>query len=242
MLQPLRNPRLVTLKTTQSCSVGIPTVITPMNSMPDPGFEAQLQKLALMAQSHPLKSRERRLALKRLIDHVIRADCLQRPQAGKFSPPLYKEIYAEAVQELFLYVCQKIDKYDASRGTVLVWLNMLLSQRFIKEAIPKILDNTHVSNWALPDLDRFVPPQNSPPLIEELATYIDADPNREFESAHVREHPEVNFQYLMKRRLAGDAWEQISQDVNLSVSTISNFFYRCISRFSAQLRDHCTHY
>ncbi len=202
-----------------------------------PEFETDLQTLALTAQVSPPRSKERRLALKQLVERIMQSGCLCKPQIGNFSPPIYEEIYAEAVQDLLLFVCRKIDQYDSSRGTILAWINMLLSRRFIKEAIPKVLNHTQVSNLALPDLDQFLPPQVPPSLVEELMAYIDADPNGDFRMAYIRYHPTANFQYLFRRRLAGDSWEAIAQDLNLSISTISSFFYRCITRFSDQIRE-----
>jgi len=209
--------------------------------MTAPDLEAQLQNLALTAQAQPPQSRDRRLALQRLVNLLMASNGLQRPQAEKFAPAVYQDIYAEALQDLLLYVCQKIDKYDPSRGTVLVWLNMLLRQRFIKEAIPKILDKPQVSHWALPDLDRLVLPSPEGSPLADLTDYIQADPGQTFRQSCIRGHPDINFQYLMQRRLGGDSWEAIAQDAQIGISTLSSFFYRCLLRFAPQLREHCTH-
>ncbi|MFL9458676.1 MULTISPECIES: hypothetical protein [Nostocales] len=101
--------------------------------------EQQLKELALIAQQHPPGTTARRIALSKLIDSIYRSSKLCYPYKGQF-PKLYKHIYEEAVQDLFLYLCKNIDQYDSQRSEFMTWVNMLLSQRFFKEAIPKIVE------------------------------------------------------------------------------------------------------
>lgn len=207
--------------------------------MDQAAFEKFLQDLVVAAQTHPRPSRERQMALGQLVNSLTLSKRLCRPQSGKFPASVYGEIYAEALQDLFLFVCQNIEKYDSSRGSVLAWINMLLERRFFNQAIPKVLDNTEVTNWTLADLDKFVPPSQFPSLIEQLEALIDADPGDRFRLAHIRDCPEANFKRLMQLRLRGSSWEDIAKEFGLSISTLSSFFYRSINRFSAQLRAHC---
>lgn len=107
--------------------------------------EQQLQELALKAQQHPLGTTIRRITLSKLIDGIYRSSKLCYPYKGQFLG-VYEQIYQEAVQDLFLYICKNIDKYDPERGVFMAWVNMLLSQRFFKEAIPKIIGNANEIN------------------------------------------------------------------------------------------------
>ena len=93
-------------------------------------LEAQLQMLVKLAQGNPSLSQQRQQALEALIKTVLRSRQLWYPRAEQF----YPEVYDEALQNLWLYVCQELDRYDAKLGRVMAWLNMLLRRRFYPEA------------------------------------------------------------------------------------------------------------
>ncbi len=107
--------------------------------------EQQLQELALQAQQQSLGTTTRRIALSKLIDAIYRSQKLVRPYKDQFQG-IYEYIYQEAVQDLFLYICTNIDKYNPERGKFITWINMLLSRRFFNEAIPKVIGNTNEIN------------------------------------------------------------------------------------------------
>lgn len=107
--------------------------------------EQQLQELALQAQQQSLGTTTRRIALSKLIDAIYRSQKLVRPYKDQFQG-VYEYIYQEAVQDLFLYICTNIDKYNPERGKFITWINMLLSRRFFNEAIPKVIGNTNEIN------------------------------------------------------------------------------------------------
>ena len=116
--------------------------------------EQQLQELALQAQQHPLGTTVRRITLSKLIDGIYRSGKLCHPYKGQFQG-VYEQIYQEALQDLFLYICKNLDKYDPERASFMTWVNMLLSQRFFKEAIPKIIGKTNEIKFCLRKPGRF---------------------------------------------------------------------------------------
>ncbi len=83
-----------------------------------------LKQLAMEAQRHPPKSRQRQRALAKLVSAIERSGKLAHPYPSYFRGS-YKEIYAEAQQRLFCHICEKIDDYDSQRE-VLQWANFLL--------------------------------------------------------------------------------------------------------------------
>ncbi len=91
--------------------------------------DKQLQELVVQVQQQPLGTTARRIALSRLIDGIYRSHQLCHPYKGQFQG-VYEQIYQEALQDLFLYICRNIDKYNQKRGLFMTWVNMLLSQRF----------------------------------------------------------------------------------------------------------------
>lgn len=77
-------------------------------------LDKQLKLLALEAQRHPRKSPQRQRALARLLSAINQSGKLTRPYRGQFQG-FYQDIYAEAQQRLFFYICERIDDYDPQR-------------------------------------------------------------------------------------------------------------------------------
>lgn len=207
-----------------------------MNQTKRDELNEQLKQLALVAQQHPPLSQERQLALGQMVQAILRSSRLCRPQLGKFASR-YEEIYEEARQELLLYICRNIHKYDLERGEVMAWCNVLLERRFFKEAIFKVLGKPEVQKMTLADLDHLPsPPEEAPILTEVIDEYITLDPENLFKTTYIRNHPEANFQALAKQRLEGKSWQSISEKLDLKIPTISQFYYRCLKRFAPTLK------
>ena len=199
----------------------------------------QLKQLALAAQQQLPLTPGRQLALRQLVNGILSSGRLCRPQPGNFSG-VYEDIYDEAVQELLLYICQNIDKYNPERGEVMAWVNFLLERRFFKEAIPKILDKQEIQRMSLSDLDEIAPPETNPCLTEIIKQCIELDSENLFKKEHVENHPRANFQALARRRLLGKSWKEIAAEFDLKISTVSRFYDRCLNKFCAKLKEYCT--
>ena len=208
-----------------------------MNKTAFDELDEQLKQLAKSAQHHPQLTQGRQLALRKLLNGILQSGRLCRPQRGQFSG-VYEDIYDEARQELLLYICQNIDKYDPERGSVMAWVNVLLERRFFKEAIPKILGSPGIQKMTLADLDNFALPE-SPPVVKEILTeYIELDPENLFQKEHIENHPEANFRAIARRRILEDSWKQISAEFGIKIPTLSSFYYRCLNKFSANLKEY----
>ncbi len=210
-----------------------------MSPAPLDELNRQLQMLALRAQQYPPLSPERQSALRQIVTGIMRSGRLCRPQKGKFVGT-YEDIYAEARQELLLYICKGIDKYSPERGTVMTWANMLLERRFFREAIPKVLGKPDLKRVTLADLENVAAPPEITTLTDTLKEMVEADPEDLLKSAYVRHHPDATFQALLKRRLANQSWSAVATEFDISVSTASNFYYRCLTKFSSKLKEYCT--
>ncbi|MUG91322.1 sigma-70 family RNA polymerase sigma factor [Scytonema sp. UIC 10036] len=206
--------------------------------------EQQLKELALKAQQYPLGTMARRVALSKLIDSIYRSSKLCHPYRGQF-PKVYKHIYEEAVQDLFLYLCKNIDKYDPQRGEFMTWVNMLLSQRFFKEAIPKIvgksneiqLENSFLEN--LEDLTIENDEENYISQFRKIREYIEKDSRGIFRQTHITNHPKANFQEIAIKRWSGTSWKAISDELGIPIPTLSNFYRRSLEKFRYEFRDFC---
>jgi DNA-directed RNA polymerase specialized sigma24 family protein len=200
--------------------------------------DEELKQLAISAQQAPLLSPSRQVALRQLVNGILQSGRLCHPQRGQFTGR-YAEIYDEAVQDLMLYICRNIDKYDPDRASVLAWVNVLLERRFFKEAIPKVLGQPSIQRLTLDDLDGLALPPHSPALTEIVRTFIEADPENLFKCEFLTGTPKVNFQTVALRRLAGHSWQEISTEFGVKVGTVSSFYSRCVARFSRQLKAYC---
>ena len=211
-----------------------------------PHLDNLLRQLAIAAQEEPKGSRARQRALTELISALLSSRKLTRPRKGQFKG-LYEDIYAEALQRLFSFVCDRIDDYSTSRGEVLQWVNFLLSRRFFIEAsrdylptVYKGMDARSVKRLTLEHLDQSNPselnPQMIPSLSQEVKACLEEDPEGLFKSASVTDRPEANFQYIAIGRLEGYSWQDLSTEFEISVPTLSSFYRRCLARFSPKLK------
>ncbi|KST62210.1 hypothetical protein [Mastigocoleus testarum] len=206
--------------------------------------EQQLQELALQAQKQPLGTTGRRIALSKLIDAIYRSQKLIHPYKGQFQG-IYEYIYQEALQDLFLYICTNIDKYNPERGKFITWINMLLSRRFFTEAIPKIIgqtneiniDNSFLDNQENLMFENGENEDNYVSIFHNIRKYIETDPQGIFKEAYIKKYPQVNFQFIAIKRWSGISWKDISDELNIPIPTLSNFYQRTLEKFSGKFRD-----
>lgn len=208
--------------------------------------EQQLQALALQAQQYPIGTTARRITLSKLIDIIYRSGKLIRPCKGQFRG-VYEEIYQEALQNLFLYICKNLEKYDPEWADFITWVNMLLNKRFFKEAIPKVIgkaNEINVESSVLENLPDFALKEREYQddyinNYEKIRRYIELDQKGIFRQAHIRKHPHANFREIAMKRLSGISWNEISEEFNIPIPTLSNFFQRNLEKFRDELRDLC---
>jgi hypothetical protein len=200
-------------------------------------LDAQLKELAITAQQYTHLTKERRIGLTRLINAIWQSGKLVHPYKGQFQL-LYQDIYDEAVQNLFFYLCQdnNINKYDPERGEVMTWVNMLLTKRFFPEAIPKVIGkeneiNLESSHW------QNIPSSQPMSLFEQVIEYIESDPELIFRKEHIKGHPEANFQAIAKRRCSGISWKDISSEWSIGITSLHNFYQRCLKNFGDNFHD-----
>ena len=212
-----------------------------MHHLEQEKLDSHLLQLAISAQQYPPRSPERQLALTKLIIGIVRSCRLCHPQKSQFPAAVYENIYDEARQELLLYICEKIDKYDAERGSIMAWVNMLLERRFFKDAIKKFQNNrSHIKIITITDLDNLIASSEEPKnLTDILKECIESDPENIFKNEHIEKCPQVNFQALATRRLLGKSWKEISAEFKIKIPTVSSFYYRCVNKFSSKLKEYC---
>jgi hypothetical protein len=210
-------------------------------------IDQQLKQLAQEAQQHPPRSKQRQQALAKLLGAIQQSGKLTRPYPGQFHG-FYEDIYDEAKQRLFCYICERIDDYNPS-FEVLQWVNFLLKQRFFMEASRSIMPTLHngidakrVKRLTLDDLEKNNPaevnPQLTPSLSQEIIHYLETDPEGLFNQTYTSNQPAANFQFLALKLLSGYSWKEISEELGIKISTLSSFYQRCLTKFSPKLREY----
>lgn len=216
---------------------------TPSNE----DFNKLLQQLAQEAQQHPPLSSQRQLALNKLVNQILRSQSVRpaqshqlvRPQKGRWQPNLYDDFYNEALQKTLLQICQKIDKYNSTHP-VMAWVNFLLNKHFIKvvndshkQGITYIPKTDKPTTYILPldELDRYSPMEEAFSNAQLLRQFIEDDPENLLSNEHLRERPEVTFQYLAIAKFVEDrTWDDIANNLGISLQTLSSFFERRLQK------------
>lgn len=201
-----------------------------------------LEDLASTAQQYPHLSEQRQLALTKLVHTIMQSGRLCYPQRRQFSADVYEDIYNEALQELFLYICQNIDKFDSERSSVIRWVNFLLERRFFFEATRKFFGHQKVTTFIDIEVDNIAAAEETRDITNILMECINLDPENLLKKEYIKEHPQANFQALAQQRMLGKSWKEIAAKYNLNISTVSCFYYRCLNKFADKIKTYCQDY
>lgn len=188
-------------------------------------FNQRLQQLAQKAQNHPPLSRQRQKALNKMIDEILQSDQLSHPQQGLWHPNIYEDLYNEALQKTWLYICEKIENYRSEKP-VMAWVNNLLNFQFI--AVVKEYNNRRVVPLVyLDELDIIQPQEEALSDAHMLQQFLEEDPENLLKSEHITGRPDVTFQILAWARIVEDqSWDDLSTRLGISIQTLCSFFNR----------------
>lgn len=201
----------------------------------DKKFLALMQEAFLYPQGH-LKQKQCLTKIVRLIEQSHRLWHEHTPY------------YEDALQLTWLYLCQNIfeagtgRQYDPNRSSVITWLNQYLKWRLRGFQISKhqhLARYTSITPSAINKnqdaTDNLASPLNAFPILKTIHHWLETDPSGELRSVHIHNRPDITCQALLLRRLPPEqAWENISEDFGLPVSTLSSFYQQqCVPR----LRD-----
>jgi len=219
-------------------------------------MDEMLRQLALEAQKHPARSKERQIALTTLIDQIYRHNRLTRPHIGDDSLlHLYEDIYSEARLKIVEHICQNIDIYD-SKKPVMAWVNHFFNFRFqdvrdrYTNQIRPRMNQTRIKILSIDNLEGFNLEQEEWELYQDKASMsqivedaemlrklIEDDPDNIFRNTTVRGRPDITWQVIALARLDDEKWENISQRFDKNISTLQSFFDRNLRKFSDYIRN-----
>jgi DNA-directed RNA polymerase specialized sigma24 family protein len=203
----------------------------------------QLGMLALEVKQYPVEKKERRKALSILINGICCSEKLSRPSMG-LPLTLRDEIYKEGLQNLSLWLCKNIEKYDSERGEVMAWVNTLLIKRFYPEAARSILGRKNEiavkssfwDNLSQEDLHSDLNyEKNVIEQFKKVRSYIQTDPKGILQQAKMKSNPDITFQKIALKKISGISWKQISEELNVPIPTLSNFYQRRLNKFRNEL-------
>lgn len=188
-----------------------------------------LQKLVFEAQKHPSGSIQRQNILNRLMELILNSNRLGHPQQGAWASNLYKNFYNEALQRTLLEICSKIERYKPEHE-VLAWVNFCLNNNF-KQVVRDYYKYSSLPS--LEDLEREAYEDESLTDAQLLSKFLEEDPENLLRSEHLREHPQITFQYLAIARYVNDrTWEDLAQEHGISLQTLCGFFNRRLRKLT----------
>ncbi len=207
-----------------------------------------LQELAQAAGQHPAHSPARQKILNNLVNQIIKSPQLGHPQRGAWPPQLYEDLYNEALQRTLLEICQKIENYNPQHA-VMAWVNFLLSKYFIKVLndyrragltyLPTNNRGQAPTLRSLDDLEWDIPVEESLSDDRLLQQFLDEDPENLLTQEHLRERPEITFQWLAVAKFVQDkTWEEISTELDISIQTLCSFFNRRLQKLTPYFSRH----
>lgn len=200
--------------------------------------DKQLKKIAIVAQQYPPQSERRSHALTELIRAIQLSGRLCHPHKDRFLAQFYQLLYEEAMIETLTYVCLNIDKYDPNRGEgkFMNWVNFRLD-KLIFDCYRRFNYLPDKQLPSLQNIEEIYQKEKQPLLSEVLYQYIEEDNNDVFKSTHIRNKQNANFQSIALARFSGQSWEQISEELDVAIPTLSSFFQRCCQKFASLLQQ-----
>jgi hypothetical protein len=218
----------------------------PPRTMAD-SLDRQLQELLAQACACPAESLARRQVLTRFVAVVEDSGKLWRGAGAD------GDLYAEALNENWLYLLQRIESYDSSRATVMTWINFYLKNRLkdVQMARQKSLnrkidwgDETGLNPWeTLPDprsnpwatVEEAEQPEGN--LSEIIDLWLKSDRSRR--RMHVLDRPDISGAVVIADRLPPPKkWKQMAVEMNAKPDTLTNFYYkRCLPKLRSFLQS-----
>lgn len=193
----------------------------------------RLLSLATAAQQRDLPSEER----SRLIGELskLAQQRLCRPHWHRFAYR-YDEIYEEARQDLYLFLCQNIHKYNPEKAPVLRWLNYLLEKRFVIEASRKVLGKFPIQSGE-GEIERISSRDSETVSLAELARKcLEEDNDQSFRQAYIDNHPDMTFRVIALWRLDDRDWKEIAAETSIPIPTLSSFYQRNLRKFTPKIQ------
>lgn len=107
-------------------------------------MDERLEQLVTEVQRYAPQSKERQLALIRLVDEILRSRKIARSPIGQPLSGVYRELYEQVRQQLLRDIERVIDNYKPTSINARMWVNTLRNQAF-----RTILNDAQLKNLAI---------------------------------------------------------------------------------------------
>jgi len=201
-------------------------------------LDRRLKQMVLTAQQHPTQSDERRSALNILVKAILKSGKLMPTGNNSFE----RDIYDDALQDLFVYLCENIEKYDLTQGFFMSWLKALMIKKFYREVKHKALEKNLKKTSISSKLEEKMLIESAPALSEIILICIEADPENIFKTSYIENYPKANFQALVGLRIDNLSWQDISAIMEVKSSTLNTFYLRSFKKFNAKIKHYIQSY
>lgn len=187
---------------------------------------------------------KRRVALNKFVNVVCDSGRV-RKQTKWLGLPNYEDYHNEALQLTFIEICSKIDEYNP-QYPVMGWVNKIFQWRFIdvvnkerKKGITKIPRGEKISPvLSLDEITKEIRQSNQLSQTEIIKEVIIKDPEKYLISQQLRGHPEANLKAILLFLLEGKKWKEISQELNVPLTTASSFYQRRMHKIIDYLKKY----
>lgn len=151
-------------------------------------------------------------------------------------------IYEETLQNIMIYICQNIDKYNPSQP-VMAWVMFLLNKRKNnvfnwlnwdgKIKYKYTIGNKDEDEYEVDALESYQPPNLNSLPSEKLIEFIREDPEGLLAAKLFKKNPKASFQAILLKKSENKSWEEIIKELQLGEThgPIYTFYRRCCEEF-----------
>ena len=187
---------------------------------------------------------KRRIALNNFVNAIVNSRRLNK-QTQWLGLANYEDYHNEALQLTFMEICSKIDEYNP-QYPVMAWVNKIFRWRFIdvvnkerKKGLTKVPRGEKISPvLSLDDIKKEIHRSNQLSQAEVIKEVINQDPEKYLISEQLRGHPEANLKVILLFLLSGKKWKDISQELDIPLSTLSSFYQRRMHKIIDYLKKY----
>ena len=175
---------------------------------------------------------KRRIALNKLVN-AIKASKRLSKQTQWSELPNYEDNYNEALQITLMEICHIINEYNP-QYPVMAWVNKIFQWRFIdvvnkehKKGLTKVPKGEKISPiLSLEDINKELHRSNQISEEEQIKEIINKDPENYLISQHLKDRSDANLKVILIFLLSGKKWREISDNLDVPLTTVSCFYQR----------------
>ncbi len=187
---------------------------------------------------------KRRIALNKFVNAVVNSGRLSK-QTQWLGLPNYEDYHNEALQLTLMEICSKIDEYNP-QYPVMAWVNKIFHWRFIdvvnkerKKGITMVPRGEQISPvLSLDDINKEIDKPNQISQQAIIKEIINKDPEKYLISQHLKGHPDANLKVILLYLLSGKKWKEISQELDVPLTTASSFYQRRMHKIIDYLKKY----